>query len=124
MGESFIAPIEAIDGQAEYVNGVHGKARTADDAAGQIRTQDFDLAYGVLCQEFPQGLKPVEERTVDTIKRIVEALQHTTEGLKETARSYREAEQAVVASLEEILGDLGNQSIPDVQAGGPGRSHG
>lgn len=107
MGDSFLAPLNAIEDHTRYVEGLRDKARTADDAAGQVRTQTFDLAFGVLCQSFPTAIKPVEEQTVDTIDRIVDALQHTTDNLKETTKSYRDLEESIKSGFEKALEELG-----------------
>lgn len=93
---------EQLRSHASDVDNSRDEAQTALDAANEVKTQAFDMAYGILCQQFPQALRPVEAVAFQALEGGVEALQAIGDGLRGSADNYQEVDEKNAAELQKI----------------------
>lgn len=106
------AQLSAHKGQLQNV------AATGDqvvDAGRTVTPGGWDNAYGVACQNFPIAVRPIVDKFLDELDKLVDAVRGTGDAVDQAARQYAQQEQQVKATLDKIGKDL---------AAGPGGASG
>jgi hypothetical protein len=101
MGDGFTVDIDQLRSQAGAVDGLASRADTAVGAGAHVTS--LDDAYGLLCRPFADLLKDPQQRGVDTLTATAEVLHQTVTGLQDCAKTYREAEEKINATLQTLL---------------------
>lgn len=106
MPNHFEVDPEQLRSHAGEVDGIGDQANTALDAANQVATQPFDMAYGVLCQAFPQAMRPTEEAALRTLQNTVRALRTMSDNLGKSADHYQQVDDQHAFEIGSIAGML------------------
>ncbi|HVV14620.1 type VII secretion target [Amycolatopsis sp.] len=106
MSQGFEVDTGRLRQHAADLNGVQSQSAEAVDAGHQVTPGGWDNAYGVICQSFPQLLRPTAERGIDALQQVTDGLANHVTQLNSAADAYDELDRQIADNLREILRDL------------------
>ncbi|GDY32303.1 type VII secretion target [Gandjariella thermophila] len=111
---------DELRAHAQHTRAAQAATNLAVDAAHQVTPGGWANAYGVICQFFPLGVRPLAEIGIDIVKRISESLGLTADQLGQTADAYQRAEEDQAHRMRQIHDRMdGNAKPPAVAGAGP-----
>ncbi|KAA9157925.1 ESX-1 secretion-associated protein [Amycolatopsis acidicola] len=116
MSQGFEVDTGELREHAGTLNGVQGQSAEAVDAGHEVTPGGWDNAYGVICQSFPQLLRPTAERGIDALQRVTDGLANHVQQVGAAADAYDKLDEQIAGQFREILRDL--DRIRDGRAGG------
>jgi hypothetical protein len=106
MSDGFAVDTGRLRDHAGQIRDIQSQSAEAVDAGHQVTPGGWDNAYGVICQSFPQLLRPTAERGIDAISQVTSTLGTRADQLTRAADAYDELDQRIAAAFQEILRQL------------------
>lgn len=106
MGEGFTVDTGELRSHAGQLTGIQGDSAEAVAAGHQVTPGGWDNAYGVICQMFPQLLRPTAERGIDALQRVTDGLANHAAEIRRTADSYDQVEEQIAEDFQRVLSEL------------------
>lgn len=106
MTQGFEVDTGELRSHGAKIGDIQGQSAEAADAGQQVTPGGWDNAYGVICQSFPQLLRPTADRGIDALRQVSDALGNHSQQLGKAADAYDELDRQIADDLQKILRDL------------------
>lgn len=123
--DSFQVDVNSLATHAKHVTQVQHTAAEAADAGHEVTPAGFDNAYGVICQFFPQLIRPATDILISAIGTTAKGLENAGEALRASVDSYRRTDEDAAQALQKIDDDASDFEVPEPKPvpGGGSSSH-
>lgn len=116
----FQVDIQVLHGHASEIRDVKSKVDQVADAGKQVTPGGWDNAYGLICQPFPQGTRPIADQLLTFVRTLSSYYEQTIEKLGQDEDTYHDTENRIVKRMRELQEQLDSAARPPEVSDAPG----